>query len=65
MENLISRYRNVTILVVVLFAQVLGLAMQVDGELTATEVGMARCAGEVPANSFHRRRRVKVRQLPF
>jgi rod shape-determining protein MreC len=29
MENLISRYRNVTILVVVLFAQVLGLAMQV------------------------------------
>ena len=29
MENLISRYRNVTILVVVLFAQVLGLAVQV------------------------------------
>src|SRR5579863_509987 len=29
MENLISRYRNVTILVIVLFAQVLGLAMQV------------------------------------
>jgi len=29
MENLISRYRNVTILVVILFAQVLGLAMQV------------------------------------
>jgi rod shape-determining protein MreC len=29
MENLISRYRNVTILVLVLFAQVLGLAMQV------------------------------------
>jgi len=29
MENLISRYRNVTILVVVLFAQVLGLAIQV------------------------------------
>jgi rod shape-determining protein MreC len=29
MENLISRYRNVTILVGVLFAQVLGLAMQV------------------------------------
>src|SRR5271170_4234931 len=29
MENLISRYSNVTILVVVLFAQVLGLAVQV------------------------------------
>ncbi len=29
MENLISRYRNVTILVVLLFAQVLGLAVQV------------------------------------
>jgi rod shape-determining protein MreC len=29
MENLISRYRNVTILVAVLFAQVLGLAVQV------------------------------------
>jgi rod shape-determining protein MreC len=29
MENLISRYRNVTILVLVLFAQVLGLAVQV------------------------------------
>src|SRR5579863_39998 len=29
MENLISRYRNVTILVVVLFGQVLGLAVQV------------------------------------
>jgi rod shape-determining protein MreC len=29
MENLITRYRNVTILVVVLFAQVLGLAIQV------------------------------------
>ena len=29
MENLISRYRNVTILVVVLFVQVLGLAVQV------------------------------------
>ena len=29
MENLISRYRNVTILVAVLFFQVLGLAMQV------------------------------------
>jgi rod shape-determining protein MreC len=29
MENLIGRYRNVTILVVVLFAQVLGLAVQV------------------------------------
>ena len=29
MENLITRYRNVTILVGVLFAQVLGLAMQV------------------------------------
>ena len=29
MENLITRYRNVTILVAVLFAQVLGLAMQV------------------------------------
>jgi rod shape-determining protein MreC len=29
MENLISRYRNVTILVAILFAQVLGLAMQV------------------------------------
>jgi rod shape-determining protein MreC len=29
MENLITRYRNVTILVVVLFAQVLGLAVQV------------------------------------
>ncbi len=29
MENLISRYRNVTILVVILFAQVLGLAVQV------------------------------------
>lgn len=29
MENLLSRYRNVTILVVVLFAQILGLAVQV------------------------------------
>ncbi len=29
MENLITRYRNVTILVAVLFAQVLGLAVQV------------------------------------
>jgi len=29
MENLISRYRNVTILAAILFAQVLGLAMQV------------------------------------
>ncbi len=29
MENLISRYRNVTVLVAVLFAQVLGLAVQV------------------------------------
>jgi rod shape-determining protein MreC len=29
MENLMSRYRNVTILAVILFAQVLGLAMQV------------------------------------
>jgi rod shape-determining protein MreC len=29
MENIISRYRNVTILVAVLFAQVLGLAVQV------------------------------------
>ncbi|HEX3351993.1 MAG TPA: rod shape-determining protein MreC [Terriglobales bacterium] len=29
MENLISRYRNVTILAVILFAQVLGLAVQV------------------------------------
>jgi rod shape-determining protein MreC len=29
MENLISRYRNVTILVAILFAQVLGLAVQV------------------------------------
>jgi len=29
MENIISRYRNVTILVVILFAQVLGLAVQV------------------------------------
>jgi rod shape-determining protein MreC len=29
MENLISRYRNVTVLVVVLFGQVLGLAVQV------------------------------------
>ena len=31
MENLISRYRNVTILVAILFAQVLGLAVQVKG----------------------------------
>ena len=29
MENLISRYRNVTILAVMLFVQVLGLAVQV------------------------------------
>jgi rod shape-determining protein MreC len=29
MENLISRYRNVTVLVAILFAQVLGLAVQV------------------------------------
>src|SRR2546430_10165785 len=29
MENLISRYRNVTVLVAMLFAQVLGLAVQV------------------------------------
>ena len=29
MENLVSRYRNVTILVTILFAQVLGLAVQV------------------------------------
>jgi len=29
MENLVTRYRNVTILVVILFAQVLGLAIQV------------------------------------
>ena len=29
MENLISRYRNVTILVAILFAQILGLAVQV------------------------------------
>src|SRR3977135_2309022 len=29
MENLLSRYRNVTILVAVLFAQLLGLAVQV------------------------------------
>jgi rod shape-determining protein MreC len=38
MENLIARYRNVTILVAVLFAQVLGLAVQVkrgaEGEPT-------------------------------
>ena len=30
MENLISRYRNVTILVGILFAQILGLAVQVQ-----------------------------------
>ena len=29
MENLITRYRNVTILAVILFVQVLGLAVQV------------------------------------
>ncbi len=29
MENLITRYRNVTILVAILFVQVLGLAVQV------------------------------------
>jgi rod shape-determining protein MreC len=30
MENIVVRYRNVTILVAVLFAQVLGLAVQVQ-----------------------------------
>jgi len=40
MENLISRYRNVTILVAVLFAQVLGLAVQVrrTGEHESTRL---------------------------
>jgi rod shape-determining protein MreC len=40
MENLITRYRNVTILVAVLFAQVLGLAVQVrrTGEHESTRL---------------------------
>ena len=36
MENLISRYRNVTILVAMLFVQVLGLAVQVKRAAAAT-----------------------------
>jgi len=40
MENLISRYRNLTILAVLLFGQVLGLAIQVkrSGENTSTRL---------------------------
>ena len=40
MENLISRYRNVTVLVAILFAQVLGLAVQVkrSGENESTRL---------------------------
>ena len=37
MENLISRYRNVTILVAILFVQVLGLAVQVKRRSGADE----------------------------
>ncbi len=37
MENLMSRYRNVTILVAVLFVQVLGLAVQVKRRSSADE----------------------------
>jgi rod shape-determining protein MreC len=37
MENLMSRYRNVTILVAILFAQVLGLAVQVKRRSGADE----------------------------
>ena len=37
MENLISRYRNVTILVAILFVQVLGLAVQVKRRSSADE----------------------------
>ena len=37
MENLMSRYRNVTILVAVLFVQVLGLAVQVKRRSGADE----------------------------
>jgi hypothetical protein len=43
----------------------LGLVMQIDGELTATEVGMARCASEITTPTLGRRRRLKPRQLPF
>jgi hypothetical protein len=39
--------------------------MQVDGELTATEVGMARSAGESMAHALSRRRRLRARQLPL
>jgi rod shape-determining protein MreC len=38
MENLISRYRNVTILMVILFAQVLGLAVQVRRQDESTRL---------------------------
>jgi rod shape-determining protein MreC len=40
MENLISRYRNVTILVAILFAQVMGLAIQVkrSGSTESTRI---------------------------
>jgi hypothetical protein len=37
MENLMSRYRNVTILVAILFVQVLGLAVQVKRRSSADE----------------------------
>ena len=37
MENLMSRYRNVTILVAILFVQVLGLAVQVKRRSGADE----------------------------
>ena len=42
MENLITRHRNVTILVAVLFAQVLGLAVQVKRSANAEDTRLIR-----------------------
>jgi len=42
MENLLSRHRNVTILVAVLFAQVLGLAVQVKRSTQSEETRLIR-----------------------
>jgi hypothetical protein len=44
----------------------LGLVCRADGVLIVTKAGAERRAGEItlPA-SLHRRRRLKVRQLPF
>src|SRR5437660_7695929 len=42
MENLITRHRNVSILVAVLFAQVLGLAVQVKRSANAEDTRLIR-----------------------